>query len=100
MSHNAEWKVRLQVSEEERTTRARLEIDHGGTKLTGQGTARRNPRDPDVPEIGDDLAVARAMEHVAEQLKKTALEDMSVTGVLDRPGSLRPYAGWPDVAGS
>ncbi|MET9958530.1 DUF1876 domain-containing protein [Streptomyces sp. NPDC006326] len=98
MSHTAEWKVRLQVSEEDRTTKARLELDNGSTKLTGQGTARRNPQDPDVPEIGDELAVARAMENMADQLKRTALGDMSATGALTPQGSLKPYAGWLDVA--
>lgn len=31
------------------------------TRLEARGTARLNPHDPDVPEIGYDLATARAL---------------------------------------
>lgn len=101
MSHTAEWKVRLYLFEEDRTTRARLDLDTGTTKLTGHGTARCNPQDSDVPEIGDELAVSRAMEDMAQQLKRTAYGDMGAVGAGAGPqGSLKPYAGWLDVGAS
>ncbi|MFJ7779384.1 DUF1876 domain-containing protein [Streptomyces yangpuensis] len=101
MSHTAEWKVRLFLFEEDRTTKARLELDTGTTRITGHGTARCNPQDSDVPEIGDELAVARAMEDLARQMKRTAYGDIGAVGAGARPqDSLKPYAGWLDAAAS
>ncbi len=58
MSHTLEWKTRLHIFEEDGTTKAHATLDTGTTTLTGHGAAHRNPADPDVPEIGDELARA------------------------------------------
>ncbi|MFB6673071.1 DUF1876 domain-containing protein [Streptomyces sp. NPDC057684] len=100
MSHAAEWKVRLYLFEEDRTTKARLELDTGTNKLTGHGTARCAPQDDDVPVIGDELAAARAMENLGEQLKRTAYGDMKAVGAPARQDSLKPYTGWLDMEAS
>ncbi|MEK0099742.1 dsRBD fold-containing protein [Streptomyces sp. A475] len=101
MPHTAEWKIHLYVVEEDRTTKARLELDTGTARLTGHGHARRNPEDSDVPEIGDDLAVSRAMENMAGQLKATAYSDMRAVGADPNPkDDLRPYRGWLDTDAS
>ncbi|RFC70723.1 DUF1876 domain-containing protein [Streptomyces sp. AcE210] len=100
MSHAAEWKVRLYLFEEDRTTKARLEVDTGTNKLTGHGTARCAPQDDDVPEIGDELAAARAMENLGEQLKRTAYGDMKAVGAPSDQESLKPYSGWLDMDAS
>lgn len=76
MSHTGEWKTRVYLFEEDRTTKVRVELDTGTTKLTGHGTAHCNPADADVPEIGDELAAARAMEDLSAQLKRLAQGDM------------------------
>ena len=47
------------------------------THLEATGTARRRPGDPDVPEIGDEIAVARALRRLADVLTGTATEDLS-----------------------
>ncbi|MEU7607062.1 dsRBD fold-containing protein, partial [Streptomyces sp. NPDC041003] len=62
MSHTTEWRTRVYLFEEDRTTKVRVELDTGTNRLTGHGTARCNPADEDVPEIGDELAAARALE--------------------------------------
>ncbi|MEK0097223.1 DUF1876 domain-containing protein [Streptomyces sp. A475] len=100
MSHAAGWKVRLYLFEEDRTTKARLEVDTGTNKLTGHGTARCAPQDDDVPKIGDELAAARAMENLGEQLKRTAYGDMNAVGTPARQGSLKPCTGWLDMEAS
>ncbi|GAA1261871.1 DUF1876 domain-containing protein [Streptomyces aureus] len=101
MPHTTEWKIRLYLFEEDRTTKARLELDTGTARLTGHGTARCNPEDRDVPEIGDELAASRAMENMARQLKLTADSDMSAVGAGPHPrGDLRPYRGWLDTDAS
>ena len=47
------------------------------TNLIGTGTSRLNPTDSDVPEIGDELAVARALSELAHQLLHAAAEDIA-----------------------
>ncbi|WP_412078693.1 DUF1876 domain-containing protein [Streptomyces xanthophaeus] len=98
MSHTAEWKVRLYLFEEDQTTKARLELDTGTNKLTGHGAARCAPQDQDVPEIGDELAVARAMENLALQLKRTAYGDMQALGTSSLQESRKQYTDWLDMA--
>jgi len=51
------------------------------TYLRGRGDAHKHPTDTDVPEIGDELAAARALSHLAHQLLHAAAEDIEgVTG--------------------
>ncbi|MFD5497742.1 DUF1876 domain-containing protein [Streptomyces sp. NPDC001812] len=92
MSHTLEWKARLYLFEEGGTTKARAVVDTGITVLTGHGTARRNPADPDVPEIGDELAAGRALQDLGRQLVDIAERDVEGTGTT-RPGP-RPAVGW------
>lgn len=47
-----------------------------GTTLDGYGRARRAPRDHDVPEIGDELAAARALRHLADRLLSATSDDI------------------------
>jgi hypothetical protein len=41
-------------------------------ELTGRGAARRHPDDPRVPMIGEELAIARALGSLAQQLEAAA----------------------------
>ncbi|MFF4104610.1 DUF1876 domain-containing protein [Streptomyces sp. NPDC001903] len=91
MSHTSEWKTHLYLFEEEHTTKARVELDTGTTRLTGHGAARCNPTDKEVPEIGDELAAARALENLAEQLKRTAYGDMAAAGAAPQRAPLTAY---------
>ena len=43
-----------------------------GLYLHAHGIARRNPADVDVPEIGKEIAVARALQDLAGRLAATA----------------------------
>ncbi|WCD84777.1 hypothetical protein KPP03845_101100 [Streptomyces xanthophaeus] len=91
MSHTSEWKTHLYLFEEEHTTKVRVELDTGTTRLTGHGTARCNPTDKDVPEIGDELAAARALENLALQLKRSAYGDMAAAGTAPRHDPFPAY---------
>lgn len=62
--------VELDVVEEGNTTKATARLTVGGDKFKGTGKARRNPDDPDVPKIGDELAIARALVSLAQGLGK------------------------------
>jgi hypothetical protein len=48
-----------------------------GTTLKGYGRARRSPGDNDVPEIGEELAAARALREVADRLLRATSDDIS-----------------------
>ena len=45
--------------------------------MTGTGQARRNPADPEVPMIGEELAIARALSQLADQLELAAREGIN-----------------------
>ncbi|AWK12468.1 DUF1876 domain-containing protein [Streptomyces spongiicola] len=96
MTRTLEWKVRMYLSEEDGTTRARMVLDTGTSKLTGRGTARCNPQDVDVPEIGDELAASRAMSDLARQLMRVADQDLEAVGAGPGNAVSAPY-GWPSA---
>lgn len=70
------WPVTIAFTEDDRTTRADAILDVGGRHHHGWGRARRNPSDPDVPRIGEEVAAARALRHLAEQLFSEAEHDI------------------------
>jgi hypothetical protein len=57
------------------------------TRLVGVGPARLNPVDRDVPDIGDELAVARALSELAHALLEVA--DGDIEQVTHEPAHLR-----------
>jgi hypothetical protein len=79
------WYVRIDLFEtpdvpvgEHRTTSAHAVLSTGaGTRMSGTGRARRRPGEPDVPEIGDELAVARALHELADRLLDASSADIS-----------------------
>lgn len=71
------WRVDIQIDEHEGTTRALAQLHNlDETGLVGVGLARLNPADRDVPEIGDELAVARALSHLSHQLLDATAGDI------------------------
>jgi hypothetical protein len=73
------WSVDIFIDEheDERTTRAEARLHtNDQTQLVGRGTARRNPKDTDIAEIGDELAVARALSNLAHELLDAAASDI------------------------
>lgn len=83
--HTKTWSVEIFIGEHDGQTRAeaRLATEPSATRLTGWGIARLNPVDPEVPEIGDELATARALADLAHQLLETAAVDIGA--VTSRP---------------
>lgn len=71
------WTVQVHIDEHEGRTRAvaRLRIDDAES-VTGTGLARLNPVDRDVPRIGDELAVARALSELSHRLLAAAAADI------------------------
>ena len=59
------------------------------TTIEGRGTASVNPHDRDVPEVGYELATARALAQLAHHLFETAAVDISdITGEPVTPAEL------------
>jgi len=72
------WTVHIDIGEHDGTTRAIAHLQTGDqTSLTGTGSARLNPSDPDVPEIGDELAAARALSQLAHVLLDATADDIA-----------------------
>lgn len=77
MTDMKRWQVDIFIDEHDAKTRAEARLinpDH--THLVGVGPARRKPVDPTVPEVGDELAVSRALAHLAHQLFDSAVDDV------------------------
>lgn len=73
-----DWSVELHITEEGMDTVAHAVLLGGGEmKATGRGHARRNPIDREVPEIGDELAVSRALADLADRLDGVASMDIA-----------------------
>jgi hypothetical protein len=73
-----QWTVDIEIDEveDERTTHAQARLRTDGEQLTGRGTAYRHPDDVEVPQIGDELATARALSELAHRLVLAAAEDI------------------------
>ena len=74
------WTVSVTITEEGDTTTATavLSVD-APQPLDGAGLARRNPGDPAVPVIGDEVAVSRALRHLADHLIDAARTDIGTS---------------------
>ena len=81
-THVREWQVRVSIFESADDTSANVVLlTEAPTHLTAHGQSHRITRDAPVPEIGDEVAVARALRHLADQLLETAARDIeAVTG--------------------
>jgi len=72
------WAVDVFVGEDDGFTYAEAALqDDIGNQILGTGRAKLNPTDPDVPEIGDEIAVARALVDLGHRLLTTASADLT-----------------------
>ncbi|MBB5978422.1 hypothetical protein HDA44_001763 [Kribbella solani] len=80
------WRVDIYVDEhdDDRTTHAEARLHtNDKTHLIGRGVAHRSPEDTEIPEVGDELAVARALSDLAHKLLHAAASD--IEAVTHRP---------------
>lgn len=76
------WRVDIYIGEDDGQTyaEARLHTELGD-RLSGIGRAKVHPNDRDIPEIGDELAVARALTDLGHRLLVATAGDIrQVTG--------------------
>ena len=77
MDDAKQWTVTIDIDEHDGHTRAVARLhDRDTERLTGVGLARLDPADRDVPEIGDEIAVARALSDLSHRLLQTPTEDV------------------------
>ena len=75
--HVKTWRVEVSLFEsgDDTTAHAVLVAEVPGIDATGR--AYRHPHDPDVPEIGDEVAVARALRRLSDRLLGVAADDIA-----------------------
>jgi Domain of unknown function (DUF1876) len=78
MMHIANWPIRLSLTEDEDHTVARVILHTRDNVLTAKAHADRDPSDPLIPEIGDELAAGRALVDLGHQLIRAAGRDIGV----------------------
>jgi hypothetical protein len=80
---STEVDIRLHFSEDDDHTEARVTLVLRGATFTGWGRSRRNPVDPNVPMVGEELAAARALSDLGHKLLDGAAE--VITDFSGRP---------------
>jgi Rv2632c-like len=76
IDENKVWTLEIAIGEnsDETEAQARLRVDE--TETVGFGRARRHPRDPERPRVGEELAVARALADLSHRLVDAAIIDI------------------------
>lgn len=70
-----QWNLRLDLFEEGDLTKVHAVLDTGDNILESRASARRNPGDAPVPEIGDEFAAGRALVTLGRRLLRAANDD-------------------------
>lgn len=68
MSERKVWTAEIVLEETPERTDARVVLRTGNAECVAEGHARRNPHDPNVPRIGEELATARAFAELSGKL--------------------------------
>lgn len=67
------WEFAIRFAEDDERTTAVVTLKTATRRLEARGSARRNPVDPNVPQVGEDLAAARALSRLAHDLLDDAI---------------------------
>ena len=70
------WTVEVLFEESDDKTDAEALLEIGTERYAGWGRARRNPVDPEIPRIGEELAAARALSDLAHKLLEAAATEI------------------------
>ncbi len=78
--HNGKtYQIDVLIEEHEERTRAKARLSWEGKDLVGIGLARLDPADEPVAQIGDELAIARALSDLANQLFALTSSDIEAS---------------------
>ena len=78
-----DWTVKITIDEHQGRTRAKARLRWRDQESVGVGLSRLDPTDRDVAEIGDELAVARALSDLARRLMAVTAHD--IEAVTNQP---------------
>ncbi|MBI4743776.1 MAG: DUF1876 family protein [Actinobacteria bacterium] len=67
----------VSIEEDELVTTALCILEVKGEKFIGEGKAKRNPEDQNLPLIGDELALSRAFSDLSQQIAQSANEKIN-----------------------
>lgn len=70
------WQVEITLNESSGSTTAEATV-RGLPEVRAVGHARKAPEDPEVPQIGDEIAAARALRRLADRMLAVAEDDVS-----------------------
>ena len=70
------WKLNFEIREDEDHCEMVVHLDAGDRSMSGHGRSRRNPVDPSVPQVGEELAAARALHDLANHLAEDAWREI------------------------
>jgi len=75
--HTQTWSVQITIAEDDDVTQAHAVLtSRDGITIHRDGEAHRRPGDAVVPEIGEELAVSRALYALADRLMEDAETDV------------------------
>jgi hypothetical protein len=76
---NKTYRIDVLIEEHDERTRAKARLSWAGNEFVGVGLARLDPADEPVAQIGDELAVARALSDLAKQLFAVTSTDIQAS---------------------
>jgi hypothetical protein len=76
MRREQAWSIEIIFVEEQDKTRADAILVSDQHRYHGWGRAKRDPADPDIPRIGEEVAAARALNDLAHQLLHSAMTEL------------------------
>ena len=87
------WTVEIYITErnDAETSAQAVLVTGDRTAIRGVGAAHRSPEDPPVHEIGDELAVARALIDLGHRVEGLAAADVRDN---TRSAQAEPSGGW------
>jgi hypothetical protein len=69
--------IDIHVEEDDTSTMAKAVLNLRGDHFEAVGSARRNPVDPPKPEIGEELAIARALGVLQAEVMEAAQDKIN-----------------------
>ena len=91
MNEALTWTIEIAFTEGDDTTRADAVLVGAPDALRGWGRARKNPADPGLPAVGEEVAAARALTDLAHHLLDEAAHRIEKLG--GPSGSTRAMTG-------
>lgn len=66
------WNLRFDTRQDDDHCDMVVHLDAGDRSLSGHKRSRRDPSDPAMPQVGEELAAARALHELAKHLTDDA----------------------------